>query len=57
MDFKAGRRLWNHGSAGERGGKAPSHSNHEGVACCAQCYGTVLNAGTIEALEQWLILH
>jgi hypothetical protein len=32
VDFKAGRRLWNHGSVGERGGKAPSHSHHADVA-------------------------
>jgi len=50
--FKTSRLLWNHGSAGDRGGEAPSHSPHADVACCAQCYGTVLNASTIEALEQ-----
>jgi hypothetical protein len=55
--FKTSRRLWNHGSAGEKGGKAHSHSRRAEIACSAQWHGTVLNAGTIEALEQVLILH
>ncbi|MDA8615893.1 hypothetical protein N9L27_03605 [Candidatus Poseidoniales archaeon] len=56
MNFKASRRLWNHGSAGERG------EDQLGILVGRNSLApfvnrTVLNAGTIEALEQCLILH